>query len=197
MSAGKWPLLSWRRPRRRKTSRRASSRSRSMGSRSNRWRNGKRRGPRELSKNSSGWSNQFRKNVEDKMKKAAISLVVLLFGMLSPFCSAQDKPKAEDHPKAEVHTTPVKVQIVFSEFEGDKKVKSLPYTLYINTPDAPEWHSSSFVKLRVGSRVPIYRGGTAENMTYLDVGTNIDARSAYNGEGHVLLYMKVERSWSE
>jgi hypothetical protein len=133
------------------------------------------------------------------MKKAVISLVVLLFGMLSPFCSAQDKPKAEDNPKAEVHTTPVKVQIVFTEFEGDKKVKSLPYTIYINAPDSPDWKSggSSFVKLRVGSRVPIYRGGTAENMTYLDVGTNIDARSAYNGEGRLLLYMKIERSWVE
>jgi hypothetical protein len=131
------------------------------------------------------------------MKKAVISLVVLLFGMLPPFCSAQDKPKAEDHPKAEVHTTPVKVQIVFSEFEGDKKVKSLPYALYINAPDALDWKSSSFVKLRVGSRVPIYRGGTSENMTYLDVGTNIDGRSAYTGEGRLLLYMKIERSWVE
>jgi hypothetical protein len=133
------------------------------------------------------------------MKKAVISLVVLLFGMLSPFCSAQDKPKAEDNPKTEVHTTPVKVQIVFTEFEGDKKVKSLPYTLYINAPDAPDWKSggSTFVKLRVGSRVPIYRGGTAENMTYLDVGTNIDARSAYTGEGRLSLSMKIERSWVE
>jgi hypothetical protein len=133
------------------------------------------------------------------MKKVVISLAILLFGMLSPFCSAQDKPKAEDSQKAEVRTTPVKVQIVFTEFEGDKKIKSLPYTLYINAPDAPDWKSggSSFVKLRVGSRVPIYTGGTTGNMTYLDVGTNIDARSAYNGEGRLSLYLKIERSWVE
>jgi hypothetical protein len=125
--------------------------------------------------------------------------LMLLFGVLSPFCFAQDKQKAEDSQKTEVHTTPVKVQIVFTEFEGDKKVKSLPYTLYINAPDAPDWKSggSTFVKLRVGSRVPIYRGGTAENMTYLDVGTNIDARSAYTGEGRLSLSMKIERSWVE
>ena len=133
------------------------------------------------------------------MKKAAI-LPVLLLGMLSPFSSAQDKPKADDSQKTEVRTTPVKVQIVFTEFEGDKKLKSLPYALYINAPDAPEWKSgsgSSWVKLRVGSRVPAYTGGPTGNMTYLDVGTNIDARSAYTGEGRLSLYLNLERSWVE
>jgi hypothetical protein len=135
-------------------------------------------------------------SAEDKMKRSMISLMLLLFGVLSPFCLAQDKQKAEDGQKAEVRTTPVKVQIVFTEFEGDKKVKSLPYTLYINAPDAPEL-KPGWVKLRVGSRVPIYTGGTKENMTYLDVGTNIDARSAYAGEGRLLLYLRIERSWVE
>jgi hypothetical protein len=132
-----------------------------------------------------------------EMKKAVISLAVLLFGMLSPFCLAQDKPKAEDSQKAEVRTTPVKVQIVFTEFEGEKKLKSLPYVLYINAPNAPEWKSSSFVKLRVGSRVPVYTGGNTGSMTYLDVGTNIDGRAAYSGDGRLLLQTKIERSWVE
>jgi hypothetical protein len=139
-------------------------------------------------------------SAEEKMKRSIVSLMMLLFGVLSPFCSAQDKPRAEDTQKAEVRTTPVKVQIVFTEFEGDKKVKSLPYTLYINATDAPEWKagaSSSWVKLRVGSRVPVYTGGSTGNMTYLDVGTNIDARSAYTGGGHLSLYLNLERSWVE
>jgi len=132
------------------------------------------------------------------MKRSLI--ILMLLGVASPFCLAQDKPKAEDSQKAEVRTTPVKVQIVFTEFEGDKKVKSLPYALYINSSDAPEWKSgasSSWVKMRVGSRVPIYMGSTTEKMTYLDVGTNIDARSAFTGEGHLSLYLKIERSWVE
>src|SRR6266478_4826916 len=131
-----------------------------------------------------------------EMKKAMISMVVLLVGMLSPFCSGQDKPKAEDSQKAEVRTTPVKVQIVFTEFEGEKKLKSLPYVLYINAPNAPEWKSSSFVKLRVGSRVPVYTGGNTGSMTYLDVGTNIDARGAYS-DGRLLMQLNLERSWVE
>jgi hypothetical protein len=144
----------------------------------------------------SDWSSRFHGSAEDKMKKVFI-LAVLLLGVLSPFCPAQDKPKPEDSQKAEVRTTPVKVQIVFTEFEGDKKMKSLPYTLYINAPDAPEWKSSSFVKLRVGSRVPVYTGGTTGSMTYLDVGTNIDTRAAYSGDGRLLLQLNMERSWVE
>jgi hypothetical protein len=131
-----------------------------------------------------------------KMNKSVISLAVSLFGVLSPFCSAQDKPKAEDGQKAEVRTTPVKVQVVFTEFEGDKKVKSLPYILYVNAPDVPEL-KPGWVKLRVGSRVPIYTGGNTGSMTYLDVGTNIDARSAHFSDGHLSLQMKIERSWVE
>src|SRR5713226_4203111 len=157
-----------------------------MGSRSNRWKNGKPRCRTGQSRDSSGWSNQFRMSAEDKMKKVMISLMVLLFGVLSPFCLAQDKPKAEDSQKAEVRTTPVKVQIVFTEFEGDKKVKSLPYTLYINAPDAPDLKSSTWAKLRIGSRVPVYTGGNTGNMTYMDVRTNIDARAAHIGEGRFL-----------
>ena len=60
------------------------------------------------------------------MRTSAAAL--LLLGLLSPCSQAQDKPKTEDKPKAEVvATTPVKVQIVFTEFDSEKKVKSLLY----------------------------------------------------------------------
>jgi hypothetical protein len=121
---------------------------------------------------------------------------LVLLGMLSPLCRAQDKPKPEDKPKTEAQTTPVKVSVVFTEYEGDKKTKSLPYTVYVNAPDAPEL-KSQWVKMRVGSRVPVYTGGSTGNMTYLDVGTNIDARAAHTPEGHFLLYLNLERSWAE
>src|ERR1700739_2399156 len=106
------------------------------------------------------------------MKASAVAL--LLLGLLSPFSQAQDKAKVEDKPKAEVGaTTPVKVQIVFIEFENEKKVKSLPYTMYMNAPDAPEVRIP-WVKMRVGSRVPVYTGGggSTGNMTYLDGGAH-------------------------
>jgi hypothetical protein len=129
------------------------------------------------------------------MRIKAIQIVsLLLLGMLSPIVLAQDKPKADEKAKVEAPSTPIKVQIVFSEFEGDKKTKSLPYVMYMNAPDSTELRAG-WVKFRIGSRLPIYAG--KNEMQYLDVGTNVDARAAYTGEGHVLLQLILERSWVE
>jgi len=130
------------------------------------------------------------------MKLSTIRMTsFLLLGIFLPALHAQDKPKAEDKPRGEVlATTPVKVQIVFTEFESEKKIKSLPYTMYINAQDAPEVRLT-WAKMRIGSRVPVYVGNNS--MQYLDVGTNIDARSAYTGEGRLLLNLNLERSWVE
>jgi hypothetical protein len=119
---------------------------------------------------------------------------LLLLGILSPIVLAQDKPRTDDKTKVEVQTTPIKVQIVFTEFEGDKKIKSLPYVMYMNAPDSSELRAG-WVKFRIGSRLPVYVG--KNEMQYMDVGTNVDARSVYTGDGHVLLQMTLERSWVE
>jgi hypothetical protein len=129
------------------------------------------------------------------MRTRAVQVVsLLLLGMLSPIVLAQDKPKSDDKAKVEAPSTAIKVQIVFSEFEGDKKTKSLPYVMYINAPDSTELRAG-WVKFRIGSRLPIYVG--KNEMQYMDVGTNVDARAAYTGEGHVLLQLILERSWVE
>ncbi len=116
---------------------------------------------------------------------------LLLLGMLSPVSQSQDKPKAEEKPRSEVQTTPIKVTIVFTEYEGDKKIKSLPYSTYINAPASTE-PLPGWVKLRIGNRVPVYAG--QNQFTYLDVGTNIDARASRTLEGSFRLYLNLERS---
>lgn len=121
---------------------------------------------------------------------------LLLLGMLSPIVLAQDKPRPDDKAKAEVQSTPIKVQIIFTEFEGDKKTKSLPYVMYMNAPDEPELKPGyGAAKMRIGTQVPVYVGKS--EMQYMDVGTNIDARSAYTGDGRVVLQITLERSWVE
>ena len=121
---------------------------------------------------------------------------LLLLGLVSPACQAQDKPKQEDKPKSEMSTTPVKVTVVFTEYDGDKKTKGLPYTIYINAHDAADSRFSK-TKLRVGSRLPVYTGGNTGNMTYLDIGTNIDALATHTPEGYFVLALNLERSWAE
>jgi hypothetical protein len=129
------------------------------------------------------------------MKRIAIfAVIAATVAVMVPLCLAQDKGKSEDGSKADAATTPIKVQIVFAEFEGDKKVKSLPYTMYHNAPHGSELRPNG-TKLRIGSRVPVTTGGG--QMQYLDVGTNLDCRAVRHDDGHFVVQLSLERSWVE
>src|SRR5262249_16597266 len=107
------------------------------------------------------------------MNRTAGALILIAVGLVfSRPLSAQEKSKPDD-AKAEVHPPPVKIQVVFAEFDGDKKVKSMPYTSHF-TADAP--HGLEFARLRIGSRVPLYTG-KENGLQYVDVGMNIDLRA--------------------
>jgi hypothetical protein len=129
------------------------------------------------------------------VKKIAIYLVgaLLVLGACVPRFMAQDKAKGEDSTK-EVATIPIKVQIVFTEFEGERKVKSLPYTIYHNAARGTELRPNG-TKLRIGSRVPVTTG--SGQMQYIDIGTNLDCRAVRHDDGHFVLQLGLERSWVE
>jgi hypothetical protein len=125
------------------------------------------------------------------VNKAASALILLAAGLV--FCTplaAQDKSKA-DETKAEAHPTPLKIQVVFAEFDGDKKVKSMPYTTLL-TADAG--HGLEYAKLRIGNRVPLYTGKNSE-FQYVDVGMNIDLRADRVDDGRFGVRIALERSW--
>jgi len=94
---------------------------------------------------------------------------LLLF--LAPASKAQDKPSAEAN--APDVTVPAKLQIVLTEYDGTKKISSMPYSIpFILSRTIPLTSS-----LRLGVRVPvnsiISKTGEA-SFQYVDVGTNID-----------------------
>jgi hypothetical protein len=125
------------------------------------------------------------------MKRNVLLAAFFLAAVLAIPGFAQEKPKTEGGEKpAEVHKiiTPLRVQVVFNEFEGEKKISSLPYTLLVNsdTYGIP-------AAIRMGLRVPIHTGGSSQ-MTYIDMGTNIDGRSERQEDGKFLLSLSVERS---
>jgi hypothetical protein len=127
------------------------------------------------------------------VNKTASALILLAIGLA--FCmplAAQEKSKT-DETKAEVHPTPVKIQVVFAEFDGDKKVKSMPYISQF-TADAP--HGLEFAKLRIGNRVPLYTG-MDNGLQYIDVGMNIDLRAERLDDGRFGIKVALERSWVE
>jgi len=119
----------------------------------------------------------------------SLAAAVLLYALVVP-ALAQEKAKPEGGEKpAEVRKaiTPLRVQVLFNEFEGEKKIGSLPYTLLVNADV-----NGPMASIRMGLRVPVHTGGGA-GMTYLDMGTNIDGRAERQEDGRFLLSLSVER----
>ncbi len=119
----------------------------------------------------------------------AVCLLLPVFPVVAQDKSTNEETKIaaqrQDGPQ-------LKVQIVFSEYEGDKKVKSLPYTLMVLVGGDTNWS-----KMRIGDRVPVASGkeGGGVQFQYLDVGTNIDCRAFSASGGRFRFYMNLERSW--
>jgi hypothetical protein len=88
--------------------------------------------------------------------------------------------------------TPLKIQVLLTEFDGSKKVKSLPYVSYVNAISNSNRHE--FTKIRLGTKVPVYAGKDA-GMQYIDVGTSIDCSASPSEAGTYGLRVVVERSW--
>lgn len=126
-------------------------------------------------------------------KAATAALLVAALTMATPCGRAQESTKGENtsteiRPMA---TTPVKVAVTFAEYEGEKKVKSLPYTLIVaadgKTPKS---------QIKMGSRVPVYTG-KENGMQYLDVGSNISCMAFHAQDDRFDLRLDLDHSWIE
>ncbi len=102
---------------------------------------------------------------------------------------AQEKPKSEERTKPSV---PIKVQLIFTEYDGEKKISSLPYSfMAIADEKVGGFYSTS---LRTGVRIPIEVDGKDQKTTYLDMGSNIDCGIRSEEDGRFRVYMIFERS---
>lgn len=120
--------------------------------------------------------------------------------LLCAFCvtalpvRAQDKP--QEKPKEE-HAKPsvlVKVQVLFTEYDGDKKVSSMPYTFSVIADDLTRGPSPTI--LRTGVRIPITTevDGKDQKITYLDIGSNIDCGVRSEEDGRFRVTLDFDRS---
>jgi len=121
---------------------------------------------------------------------------------------AQEKPKPEaakpETPKAETakegaaehpsrQSVTLRVQLVITRFQGDKKLASFPYTFVVTTGD-------SRARMRMGIDTPVPVTSTADSgkqttsIQYRNVGTNIDCMARDMGEGRYRLTLGVENS---
>jgi len=86
--------------------------------------------------------------------------------------------------------TPLKVQVVLSRYDGERKLASMPYTLLVNAGER-----DNRVTLRMGIALPI--AGSAKDgpaITYHDVGTNIDCSAVPVDGGRYRINLAVNHS---
>ena len=93
--------------------------------------------------------------------------------------------------KAKETLTPLKLQVVFSEYDGERKISSIPYTLSLNALGDRLGGRS---KIRVGVRVPLVVVTKDANVQYQNVGTDIDASGQSLENGQFKLDLSVRRS---
>jgi hypothetical protein len=123
------------------------------------------------------------------MKKLSYLFLVAALCLPALQLRAQEKPKSEERVKV---PTPVKVQIVFAEYDGDKKVSSMPYAFTVITDEKVGGNYST--SLRTGIRVPIELENKDQKTTYLDIGSNIDCGIRTEEDGRFHLYLIFDRS---
>jgi len=128
------------------------------------------------------------------MKKTGLAVLFTILVLVVPHLWAQDKAKSPDAAKpaaTEKVITPLRVQVVFTEFDGDKKISNLPYTVLLNADDrGPQ------AAVRMGLRVPIETsaGTTTRQFQYQDLGINLDGHAEKTDDGRFLLRLSVEKS---
>lgn len=126
-------------------------------------------------------------------------MVAAAIVLLATQAKAQDAKSAEpsrgartsDNKVADAkNIVPLKVTIVFNEYDGEKKLSSLPYALFVKTDE-----NSRFVgRVRMGVRVPIWIGGKDSAVQYQDIGSNLDCFAQAAEDGKYMLDLTLERS---
>jgi hypothetical protein len=93
--------------------------------------------------------------------------------------------------------TPLKVQVTISQYQGDKKISSVPYVLSVNSNDR------AMSSLRMGARLPVPTisvpttpdgARPAVPFSYESIGTKIDCSARTLEDGRFRLTISIEDS---
>lgn len=113
---------------------------------------------------------------------------VIAFGLaLSAATPAQEKPAGKE-------LVPLKIQVVISRYQAEKRVSSMPYTLSVNA------NEPRVSNLRMGAQVPVMTGPLPsvdgrpgiQSFNYKDIGTSIDCSAMTNEDGRFRLMVTIE-----
>ena len=107
-----------------------------------------------------------------------------IFLILAVGTAGAEEEKAEKPRRV---PTPLKLQIVFTRYQGEKKVSSVPYVLSLGADDRS-------AKLRMGIQVPIRVQGSQGQVSYKDVGNNLDCGAESLADGRFKVACSCEQS---
>ncbi len=110
--------------------------------------------------------------------------------------AAQDAQPPAPMPSRPATAAPVslKVSLVFSRYQGDKKVSSVPHTLWVTANDPGR------TSLRMGTQIPVAttvtndKADKIQSYNYRDVGTNIDCSASSAPDGAFKLSITIQDS---
>jgi Flp pilus assembly secretin CpaC len=115
-------------------------------------------------------------------KRTLSALLALV--LTAAVAGAQEKAEKPHKPG-----TPLKVQVLFSRYQGERKVSSMPYTLTVNADDRP-------TAVRVGIQVPVlvFQGpDKGTTVAYKEVGNNLDCSAESLPDGRFVLAFSLEQ----
>ena len=133
--------------------------------------------------------------------KTQIAIATLLIAVLASPARAQDQKPAPPAKPAGMTPATLKVQLVLSRYQGEKRVSSLPYTLLVASDDRNRF--SGRASLRIGTQVPIStmarQSGDANaplvpTVQYRDVGTSVECLVSAREDGLYKIDLTIEDS---
>ena len=126
-----------------------------------------------------------------------VSTIVFALSVAASAGIARAQDKTPDLA-AHTPTIPLRVQVVISRYEGEKKISSLPYLLSVNAGRNASLRMGTMVPVASTSYTPIASGGAGVNpltaYQYKDVGTNIDCGTAALDDGRFRVELSIEDS---
>ena len=131
------------------------------------------------------------------MKRASKVMTAALMLLTTIAVAAQESQPAaaQSKPPAPAPVS-LKVSLVFSRYQGDKKISSVPHTLWVTAND-PNNRGTS---LRLGTQIPVAstifgkEGEKTQSYSYRDVGTNIDCSASTTLDGAYRLSITITDS---
>jgi len=123
------------------------------------------------------------------VKTTTLAMTCLMLATAGAWAQTPPQPAAAADARQSL-----KVQVVLSRYQGEKKVSSLPYTLTVTPNDRP-------TSLRMGAQVPVanttfQEAGKApvQSFSYREVGTSIDCAAHTLEGGRYSVRLTVEDS---